>query len=105
MASTEENIQKLEELGKLFGQFKGARLFSKDSVEQLENLTNLSQRLSDKTNTGKERLEALTAAQSTLNTLEQKALKDKIKTQKVRADKGSTVAERRAAEALSLIHI
>ena len=99
MASTEENIQKLEELGKLFGQFKGARLFSKDSVEQLENLTNLSQRLSDKTNTRKERLEALTAAQSTLNTLEQKALKDKIKTQKVRADKGSTVAERRAAEA------
>jgi len=98
MASTEENIQKLEELGKLFGQFRGARLFSRDSEEQIQNLENLSQRLNDKTKTRKERLEALTAAQNTLNTLEQKALKDKIEAEKVRK-RGGTTAERRAAQA------
>lgn len=99
MASTEENIQKLEELGKLFGQFRGARLFSRDSEEQIQNLENLSQRLNDTTKKRKERLEALTAAQNTLNTLERKALKDRVEEEKVRAKKGSTVAERRAAKA------
>lgn len=97
MATPEENIAKLEQLSQLFGSFTFDTLFNQQTADQLQDLTDLSQKMKDANASNAEKLEAVNKARESLNTLEQEALKAFLDAQKKRQT--GTLAERRAAQA------